>query len=262
MPVHPRSTLRVGVSATIRRCAGDSLGVLAPAATSVSFGRSWSVPLERITASDSPSARGREGTSLHDARPRSDNRGRRPPEWPAPREARLTSSSRLRSVTPRHREPSNLRSMVGPMASAAWGCRAGSVCSRVERRSSISLACVEHVPAAEIVATFQARGGCVARSRRSVQGPRSSMHTVFFTDSPARCTSLARRAEHHFMTSDFYHDKRFCAQCREYVHYLQSITGAFCVECRGEVRMFSPNDLVAFRASVRGLQPTASATAS
>ena len=58
------------------------------------------------------------------------------------------------------------------------------------------------------------------------------------------------------MTSDYYHDHRFCDACRKYVSYLQSLDTGYCVECGGAVKIFSPSDLIAFRKGIRYLEPT------
>lgn len=51
------------------------------------------------------------------------------------------------------------------------------------------------------------------------------------------------------MITNDYEDLRFCSCCRNYVHYLQSLDAAFCVECGDKVKLFSPDDMRTFRAS-------------
>jgi len=47
-----------------------------------------------------------------------------------------------------------------------------------------------------------------------------------------------------------YDDRRFCLACGTYVRFLLSPHAAYCVECGERVRIFSPDDLEAFRKSL------------
>ena len=54
------------------------------------------------------------------------------------------------------------------------------------------------------------------------------------------------------MTShDYYDDRRYCPQCRDYVRYLSSPERTYCVECGGVARLFSGEDQLRFRKSVK-----------
>ncbi len=41
---------------------------------------------------------------------------------------------------------------------------------------------------------------------------------------------------------DFYAERKYCAHCDGYQHYLASVTRSFCVECGGEVQLLSQAD--------------------
>jgi hypothetical protein len=43
-------------------------------------------------------------------------------------------------------------------------------------------------------------------------------------------------------TNDFYDDRKFCTSCDDYVPYLASVERSYCVQCGGEVRLFSSED--------------------
>ncbi len=45
---------------------------------------------------------------------------------------------------------------------------------------------------------------------------------------------------------NFYAETKFCNRCRDYVRYLQSLAGAYCVECGAKVRLFSRQDFNQF----------------
>lgn len=51
-------------------------------------------------------------------------------------------------------------------------------------------------------------------------------------------------------THNYYEDRRFCSTCRSYVRFLLSPNAAYCTDCGGSVRLFSPGDLVDFRRSL------------
>ena len=54
---------------------------------------------------------------------------------------------------------------------------------------------------------------------------------------------------------DYYSDRKFCPQCKDYVHYLMSIDQSYCVDCGSEVRLFSEDDWVAFNESIQSKRP-------
>jgi hypothetical protein len=47
--------------------------------------------------------------------------------------------------------------------------------------------------------------------------------------------------------SEFDDDLRFCPTCRAYVRYLSSPSLAYCVECGGQVQIYSREDLAKLR---------------
>ena len=55
--------------------------------------------------------------------------------------------------------------------------------------------------------------------------------------------------------SDFYSDRKFCAQCNDYVSYLQSMEHSYCTTCGEEVRLFSEQDWEAFNESLKERKP-------
>jgi len=52
---------------------------------------------------------------------------------------------------------------------------------------------------------------------------------------------------------DFYHDRKWCEGCGQYVPYLRALDSCYCVECRRRVRLFSENDRRLFQAELRGM---------
>ena len=54
---------------------------------------------------------------------------------------------------------------------------------------------------------------------------------------------------------DYYSDRKFCPACAKYVPYLMSIERSFCVECGGEVRLFSQDDWKSFHESLAAKRP-------
>ena len=48
--------------------------------------------------------------------------------------------------------------------------------------------------------------------------------------------------EHLHGDNDFYSDRKYCDSCQQYVNYLMSVDASFCVECGGEVHLFSKAD--------------------
>ncbi|MCK6446713.1 MAG: hypothetical protein L6Q99_10010 [Planctomycetes bacterium] len=54
---------------------------------------------------------------------------------------------------------------------------------------------------------------------------------------------------------DYYADRKFCAHCQNYVPYLMSVDKSFCVQCGGEVRLFSQADWQAFNQALQDRRP-------
>lgn len=57
------------------------------------------------------------------------------------------------------------------------------------------------------------------------------------------------------MDSDFYQDRKYCPQCSDYVSYLQSMEHAYCVNCGGQVRLFSEDDWNSFHTALKERRP-------
>ncbi|MEZ6016217.1 MAG: hypothetical protein R3F49_13945 [Planctomycetota bacterium] len=51
-------------------------------------------------------------------------------------------------------------------------------------------------------------------------------------------------------TADFYAATKYCPCCDKNVRYLASIEVSYCVECGGEVRLFSAAEWTAFNATL------------
>jgi hypothetical protein len=56
-------------------------------------------------------------------------------------------------------------------------------------------------------------------------------------------------------TSDFYGTTKYCPCCAKNVRYLASIELSFCVECGGEVRLFSAEEWASFNAALEARKP-------
>ena len=54
---------------------------------------------------------------------------------------------------------------------------------------------------------------------------------------------------------DYYSDRKFCPSCSKYVTYLMSIEHSYCVECGGQVRLFSNEDWEEFHDSLNAKRP-------
>lgn len=54
---------------------------------------------------------------------------------------------------------------------------------------------------------------------------------------------------------DYYDDKKYCPCCDAYVAYLMSIEHSFCVQCGGEVRLFSKEDWEEFHEQMKSKKP-------
>ena len=55
--------------------------------------------------------------------------------------------------------------------------------------------------------------------------------------------------------SDFYNDRKFCAECQDSVPYLHSIEQSYCAVCGAKVRLFNDEDWTAFHASLKERRP-------
>jgi len=56
-------------------------------------------------------------------------------------------------------------------------------------------------------------------------------------------------------TNDFYSATKFCPCCAKNVRYLASIELSYCVECGGEVRLFSAAEWTDFNAALEARKP-------
>lgn len=54
---------------------------------------------------------------------------------------------------------------------------------------------------------------------------------------------------------DYYSDKKWCPCCQNYVAYLMSVDSSFCVQCGGEVRLFSKEDWDSFHSGLQTKKP-------
>ena len=54
---------------------------------------------------------------------------------------------------------------------------------------------------------------------------------------------------------DYYSDKKWCPDCENYVSYLMSVEHSYCVDCGGEVRLFSKEDWEAFSEKMATRRP-------
>lgn len=57
------------------------------------------------------------------------------------------------------------------------------------------------------------------------------------------------------MSHSFHDDTKFCPCCETYVRYLASVERSYCVECGGEVRLFSDADWSKFQAHMEARKP-------
>jgi len=57
------------------------------------------------------------------------------------------------------------------------------------------------------------------------------------------------------MSHSFHNDTKFCPCCDSYVNYLSSIDRSYCVECGGEVRLFSEADWSKFQERMEARKP-------
>ncbi|MEL6430529.1 MAG: hypothetical protein AAFZ87_04425 [Planctomycetota bacterium] len=55
--------------------------------------------------------------------------------------------------------------------------------------------------------------------------------------------------------SDFESDRKWCPTCETYVPYLMSYESSYCVECGGEVRLFSRADWETFSETMQARRP-------
>lgn len=56
-------------------------------------------------------------------------------------------------------------------------------------------------------------------------------------------------------SSDFYSTTKYCPCCAKNVRYLASIELSYCVECGGEVRLFSASEWASFNAALEARKP-------
>lgn len=54
---------------------------------------------------------------------------------------------------------------------------------------------------------------------------------------------------------DFYAATKYCPCCEKNVRYLASIEVSYCVECGGEVRLFSAEEWTTFTAALEARKP-------
>jgi hypothetical protein len=54
---------------------------------------------------------------------------------------------------------------------------------------------------------------------------------------------------------DYYSDRKFCPTCDSYVSYLMSSEHSYCVQCGGEVRLFSKEDWENFHENLTARRP-------
>ena len=54
---------------------------------------------------------------------------------------------------------------------------------------------------------------------------------------------------------DYYSDQKWCPACDDYVSYLMSVEHSYCVDCGGEVRLFSKEDWEAFSEKMAARRP-------
>ena len=54
---------------------------------------------------------------------------------------------------------------------------------------------------------------------------------------------------------DYYSDRKYCPGCDEYVSYLMSVEHSYCVQCGGEVRLFSEADWTEFNEAMQARRP-------
>jgi hypothetical protein len=52
-------------------------------------------------------------------------------------------------------------------------------------------------------------------------------------------------------SQDFYGERKWCEQCKDYVRYLMSVDHSFCVHCGTKVRLFSKDDQTRFSETVQ-----------
>ncbi|MEO0480134.1 MAG: hypothetical protein AAF196_11700 [Planctomycetota bacterium] len=50
---------------------------------------------------------------------------------------------------------------------------------------------------------------------------------------------------------DFYAETKWCDECQDYKHYLMSVNRSYCVDCGGQVRLFSREEAEAFAEEVQ-----------
>ncbi|HEX6812987.1 MAG TPA: hypothetical protein VF384_15285 [Planctomycetota bacterium] len=52
-------------------------------------------------------------------------------------------------------------------------------------------------------------------------------------------------------SGEFYNERKWCDNCRQYVSFLMSVNYSYCVLCGGRVRLFSRADADSFQQNVQ-----------
>jgi hypothetical protein len=55
--------------------------------------------------------------------------------------------------------------------------------------------------------------------------------------------------------ANYYNDRKYCDGCQDYVAYLMGLEESYCVECGGQVRLFSPKDWEQFHEQLAASRP-------
>ncbi len=50
---------------------------------------------------------------------------------------------------------------------------------------------------------------------------------------------------------DFYNEKKWCGNCRDYVAYMMSVNHSYCTQCGGKVKLFNKEDAKGFSEEVQ-----------
>jgi hypothetical protein len=68
---------------------------------------------------------------------------------------------------------------------------------------------------------------------------------------PQRTAPPDQREQRTMSSQDFYGERKWCEQCKDYVRYLMSVDHSFCVHCGTKVRLFSKDDQTRFSETVQ-----------
>jgi len=52
------------------------------------------------------------------------------------------------------------------------------------------------------------------------------------------------------LPNDYYSENKWCNRCRAYVRYMMSLEHSYCVQCGGQVTLFSQEDKEKFQKSL------------